>query len=64
MGFNVNDILQIILNYIQYNLDDTKYNIIKIYEITSKYYVIVNNGIDSKLQIHSYICELFNLFNS
>ena len=60
-GYNSCDILQIIQNYIRYELEDT--NLIKIYELTSKYYIIVNNGIDTKLQLNSYVCNLFKIYN-
>ena len=61
-GYNSCDILQIIQNYIRYKLEDN--NIISIFELTSKYYIIINNGIDTKLQLNSYVCNLFKIYNN
>ena len=61
-GYNSSDILQIIQNYIRYELNDN--NIINIFELTSKYYIIINNGIDTKLQLNSYVCNLFKIYNN
>lgn len=61
-GYNSCDILQIIQNYIIYELKDDD-NIISIFELTSKYYIIINNGIDTKLQLNSYVCNLFKIYN-
>ena len=61
-GYNSSDILQIIQNYIRYELDDN--SIINIFELTSKYYIIINNGIDTKLQLNSYVCNLFKIYNN
>jgi replication factor C subunit 2/4 len=60
-GYNSCDILQIIQNYIRYELEDD--NNINVFELTSKYYIIVNNGIDTKLQLNAYVCNLFKLYN-
>lgn len=62
-GYNCCDILQIIQNYIRYNLEDDK-NLISIYELASKYYIIINNGVDSKLQLNSFVCNLFKIYNN
>jgi replication factor C subunit 2/4 len=61
-GYNSCDILQIIQNYIIYELKDDE-NVITVFELTSKYFMIVNNGIDTKLQLNSYICNLFKIYN-
>lgn len=61
-GYNSCDILQIIQNYIIYELKED-INIISIFELTSKYYIIINNGIDTKLQLNSYVCNLFKIYN-
>lgn len=61
-GYNSCDILQIIQNYIIYEIKDDE-NLISIFELTSKYYIIINNGIDTKLQLNSYVCNLFKIYN-
>jgi replication factor C subunit 2/4 len=62
-GYNCCDILQIIQNYIRYNVIDEN-KIIQIFELTSKYYIIANNGVDSQLQLNSFVCSLFKIYNN
>ena len=62
-GYNSSDILQVILNFLQYDDNNLDVDIIKIYEITSKYYINVSNGIDTKLQMNSYVCSIYEEIN-
>ena len=61
-GYNSCDILQIIQNYIIYNFkEDTQR--LQVFELTSKYYIKINNSVYCKLQLNSYICSLFKIYN-
>ena len=61
-GFNGNDILLYFMKYIEssFNQDNSLY--LDIYGIASKYYINVNNGNDTKLQLMAFACEIFNIF--
>lgn len=58
-GFNSNDILLYFIKYIETKQDEQS---LKIYELASKYYIIVNNGNDTKLQLYSFVSELYLLY--
>lgn len=68
MGYNLSDILLIFLKYIE-NFDNSEYlkhnnNLnIEIFNITSKYYILINN-LNSKLQLCAYIIKIYKVINS
>jgi replication factor C subunit 2/4 len=62
-GFNSNDIILIFMKYLQSDIYNHKINQNEMYKIASKYYIIINNGVDTNLQLYSFICEIF-LLNS
>ena len=67
MGYNLSDILLIFLKYIE-NFDNSEYinynnNLnIEIFNITSKYYILVNN-LNSKLQLCTFIIKIYKIIN-
>lgn len=67
MGYNLSDILLIFLKYIE-NFDNSEYlkynnNLnIEIFNITSKYYILINN-LNSKLQLYAFIVKIYKIIN-
>jgi|SaaInlStandDraft_7_1057024.scaffolds.fasta_scaffold01327_7 replication factor C subunit 2/4 len=61
-GFNGNDILLYFMKYIESSFNKDNSLFLKIYEIASKYYIRVNNGIDTKLQLFAFVSEIFKAY--
>ena len=62
-GFNPNDILLIFMKYLQSNIYNHQLNKYELYKIASYYYTIINNGVDTNLQLYSFISKIFLLNN-
>ena len=66
-GYSPNDILLAILNYIidfketEFDETLTKDFLIKVYRITSKYYIRINQGTETWIQVYGCLSEIFNL---
>lgn len=66
-GYSPNDILLAILNYIlefsQKDFDEilTKDFMINVYRITSKYYIRINQGTETWIQVYGCLSEIFDL---
>ena len=59
-GYNNNDIILSIINYLKYNkLDLNNQDKIQIYKILSNCYIIINDGVDSLLQVYNCICNIY-----
>jgi replication factor C subunit 2/4 len=58
-GFNPNDIILIFMKYLQSNIYNHEIDKYKLYKIASYYYTIINNGIDTNLQLYSFISKIY-----
>ena len=62
IGYCNNDILLTII-YVIKEIDIDEGKKVQMLEIASRSYMIVNDGVDTDLQLLRCICDIYNLFN-